>query len=230
MRLDKFITACTDYSRTQAKKIISKGDVTVDGVSIRDPSLKLSDQNEVSLLGRHILLPGARYIMLHKPLATVCTSINDDSRSVMGLLGVDNPEGLHIAGRLDIDTTGLVLITDDGAWSHRITSPKKICGKRYRVGLAGVLTEDAPAQFKQGIQLKDEVKLTRPAELEVLSSNEVLLTIHEGKYHQVKRMFAALSNRVISLHREKVGSIQLDETLEEGAWRFLTEAEINSVT
>jgi len=229
MRLDKFITACTEFSRSQAKKLISKGDVTVDGVFIRDPSLKLSDQSKVSLFGRRILLSGARYIMLHKPIETVCTSINDDSRSVLGLLGIDKPEALHIAGRLDIDTTGLVLITDDGAWSHRITSPKKKCGKRYRVGLADAVQEGAEVQFKQGIQLKDEAKLTRPAELEIISSNEVLLTIHEGKYHQVKRMFAALSNRVVSLHREKVGSIQLDETLEEGEWRYLTEAEINSV-
>ena len=230
MRLDKFITACTDFSRSQAKKLISKGDaITVDGVFISDPSFKLSNQSKVSLLGRRILLSGARYIMLHKPIETVCTSINDDSRSVMGLLGIDNPETLHIAGRLDIDTTGLVLITDDGAWSHRITSPKKKCGKRYRVGLADAVQEGAELQFKQGVQLKDESKLTRPAELEIISSNEVLLTIHEGKYHQVKRMFAALSNRVVSLHREKVGSIQLDETLEEGEWRYLTEAEINSV-
>lgn len=230
MRLDKFITACTEFSRSQAKKLISKGDVTVDGVFIRDPSLKLSDQSKVSLFGRRILLSGARYIMLHKPIETVCTSINDDSRSVLGLLGIDKPEALHIAGRLDIDTTGLVLITDDGAWSHRITSPKKKCGKRYRVGLADAVQEGAEVQFKQGIQLKDEAKLTRPAELEIISSNEVLLTIHEGKYHQVKRMFAALSNRVISLHREQVGSIELDETLEEGAWRYLTESEIDSVS
>lgn len=231
MRLDKFVTACTDLSRSQAKKLISKGDaITVDGVFISDPSFKLSNQSKVSLLGRRILLSGARYIMLHKPIETVCTSINDDSRSVMGLLGIDNPETLHIAGRLDIDTTGLVLITDDGAWSHRITSPKKKCGKRYRVGLADAVQEGAELQFKQGVQLKDESKLTRPAELEIISSNEVLLTIHEGKYHQVKRMFAALNNRVISLHREKVGSIQLDESLEEGAWRYLTETEINSVS
>lgn len=230
MRLDKFITACTDFSRSQTKKIISKGDVSVDGVFIKDPSLKISDQDEVCLLGRRILLQGARYIMLHKPSETVCTSINDDSRSVMGLLLIDKPESLHIAGRLDIDTTGLVLITDDGAWSHRITSPRKKCGKRYRVGLADAVQEGAVAQFKQGVQLKDEAQLTRPAELEVLSSNEVLLTIHEGKYHQVKRMFAALNNRVISLHREQVGSIQLDESLEEGEWRYLTETEINSAS
>jgi len=230
MRLDKFISACTDFSRSQTKKIISKGDVTVGGVFIKDPSHKISDQDEVCLLGRRILLQGTRYIMLYKPPETVCTSINDDSRSVMGLLEVDNLESLHTAGRLDIDTTGLVLITDDGAWSHRITSPKKKCGKRYRVGLADSIQEGAEAHFKQGVQLKDEAKLTRPAELNVLSSNEVLLTIHEGKYHQVKRMFAALNNRVISLHREKVGSIQLDESLEEGAWRYLTETEINSVS
>jgi 16S rRNA pseudouridine516 synthase len=230
MRLDKFITACTSLSRTQAKKIISKGEVTIDGVLIKDSSLKISNQNKVFLQGRRIQLSGVRYIMLHKPAETVCTSINDDSRSVMYLLGVDKPEGLHIAGRLDIDTTGLLLITDDGAWSHRITSPKKKCGKRYRVGLADVVEQADIAQFKQGVQLNDEEKLTRPAELEIISSNEVLLTIHEGKYHQVKRMFASLGNRVISLHREQVGYIQLDEALAEGEWRYLTEAEINSVS
>jgi len=229
MRLDKFICACTELSRTQAKKAISKGGVFVDDIAIKDPTAKITDQNKIMFLGARLMLQGARYIMLNKPLETVCTSIDDDARSVMGLLEVENRKDLHIAGRLDIDTTGLVLITDDGAWSHRITSPKKKCGKRYRVGLAEVVTEDVSAQFKQGIQLKDEAKPTRPAELAVLSSNEVLLTIHEGKYHQVKRMFAALSNRVVSLHREKVGSIQLDETLEEGQWRYLTEAEINSV-
>jgi 16S rRNA pseudouridine516 synthase len=148
----------------------------------------------------------------------------------MSLLALDNLESLHTAGRLDIDTTGLVLITDDGAWSHRITSPKKKCGKRYRVGLADAVQEGAAAHFKQGVQLKDEAKLTRPAELKVLSPNEVLLTIHEGKYHQVKRMFAALNNRVISLHREKVGSIELDQALAEGEWRYLTEVEIDSVS
>ncbi|MFT5719424.1 MAG: 16S rRNA pseudouridine516 synthase [Oleiphilaceae bacterium] len=230
MRLDKFIAACTNFSRSQAKKIISQGDVSVDGVIKKDPSIKITNQDEVFLQGGRIQLTGARYIMLHKPAETVCTSINDDSRSVMNLLGVDKPEDLHIAGRLDIDTTGLVLITDDGVWSHKVTSPKKKCSKRYRVGLADVVQEADVVQFKQGVQLKDEAQLTRPAELEILSSNEVLLTIHEGKYHQVKRMFASLSNRVISLHREQVGFIQLDSGLAAGEWRYLTELEISSVT
>lgn len=229
MRLDKFITTCSEFSRSQAKKVISKGDVLVNGERVKDSSQKISPNDDVYVLGQKILLPSARYIMLHKPPETVSTSINDDSRSVMGLLNIGQLEGLHIAGRLDVDTTGLLLITDDGAWSHRITSPKKQCGKRYRVGLADSVQEDAVASFKKGIQLKDEAQLTRPAELTILSSKEVLLTLHEGKYHQVKRMFAALGNRVVSLHREQVGSIELDKSLNLGEWRFLTETEVNSV-
>jgi len=229
MRLDKFICACTGLTRTQAKKIISKREVCVSGVFIKDPALKIADQDEVVFLGQRLFLHGARYIMLNKPLGVVCTSIEDDARSVMALLNIDDREALHIAGRLDIDTTGLVILTDDGGWSHRITSPKKKCGKRYRVELAEPLVPEALRQFEQGIQLHGEKHLTRPAQLEIISPQEVLLTIHEGKYHQVKRMFAALNNRVVSLHREQVGEIQLDKSLEEGAWRFLSEAEVGSV-
>lgn len=222
------MAACTELSRTQSKKLLSKGQVTVDGQLVKDSSFKVTENEIVQIQGKRIFLVGTRYLMLNKPAETVCTSINDDSRSVMGLLDISKPELLHIAGRLDIDTTGLVLITDDGAWSHRITSPKKVCGKRYRVGLAEPIKESAALQLKQGIQLKGEAKLTQPAILEIITPKEVILTIHEGKYHQVKRMFAALSNRVVSLHREQVGAICLDKNLEQGAWRFLTEAEINS--
>jgi len=229
MRLDKFICACTELSRTQAKKAISNGDIFVDDASITKSSFKIDAQSKIVYLGRRLLLQGARYIMLNKPLDTVCTSIDDDARSVMGLLGAEERKALHIAGRLDIDTTGLVILTDDGAWSHRITSPKKKCGKRYRVRLIEPVSENVATCFKQGVQLNGEKNLTRPAEVEILSPYEVLLTIHEGKYHQVKRMFAALNNRVIQLHREKVGGIQLDESLGSGEWRYLTTAEISSV-
>ena len=229
MRLDKYICACTGLTRTQAKKVISKREVCVSGVFIKDPAFKVSEQDEVVFLGKCLFLHGARYIMLNKPLGVVCTSIDDDARSVMGLLDIEDRDALHIAGRLDIDTTGLVILTDDGGWSHRITSPKKKCGKRYRVGLAEPIGLEVLHQFEEGIQLHGEKHLTKPAKLEIISPHDVLLTIHEGKYHQVKRMFAAMNNRVVSLHREQVGEIQLDECLEEGAWRFLSEVEIESV-
>lgn len=229
MRLDKFVSQCTALSRTHAKKVITSGGVSLAGATVKDPSVKVSSAAVVVCGGRILSLPGPRYLMFNKPSGAVCTSIEDDARSVFSWLGIENVSGLHIAGRLDIDTTGLVLMTDDGAWSHLLTSPKKQCGKRYRVKLADALPEDAAEQFEVGIQLKGERQLTRSAQLSILSSRDVLLTIHEGKYHQVKRMFAALGNRVVGLHREQVGPIRLDTALAPGEWRWLSEQEISSV-
>jgi len=229
MRLDKFLCNCTGLTRIQAKRIIGKGGVTVNGALQKSPSTKVTDQCEVVYDGRSLKSQGPIYIMLNKPLDTVCTSLDDDYRSVMGIIDIETRAPLLIAGRLDMDTTGLLLITDDGKWSHRITSPKKECGKRYRVTLAEPLVDDAVDRFSEGVMLRGEYDATLPAKLDVLSPLEVLLTIHEGKYHQVKRMFAALNNRVVELHREQVGNIVLDETLEPGEWRYLTEEEVNLI-
>ena len=227
MRLDKFVCGCTELVRAQAKRAIGKGQVTVNGVLTKNAAAQVTADCRVEYDGRRLVLSGPRYIMLHKPLDTVCTALADDARSVFGLLDLSKRETLHIAGRLDVDTSGLLLITDDGAWSHRLTAPKKHCGKTYRVELAEPVSADAIAQFKQGVLLHGEQEPTRPAELVQLTPTEVLLTLHEGKYHQVKRMFAALNNRVVRLHREQIGSIRLDENLAPGDWRFLTEQEIS---
>ncbi len=130
-----------------------------------------------------------------------------------------------------MDTTGLVLITDDGQWSHRITSPKHKCDKTYRVWLADPVQADYAEKLANGIELRNEREMTLPAQMELVNAdeNEVLLTIHEGKYHQVKRMFAALGNKVVGLHRERVGDIVLDEALEPGEYRYLTEEEVASI-
>jgi 16S rRNA pseudouridine516 synthase len=136
---------------------------------------------------------------------------------------------LHIAGRLDVDTTGLVLITSDGQWSHKITSPKKDCGKRYLVELAEPIDDSLIQVFADGVELRNEDELTKPALLDIIDSTHVRLTISEGKYHQVKRMFAAVGNRVVNLHREAVGDIELNTDLAAGEWRFLTDAEMKSV-
>ncbi|MFD2229540.1 16S rRNA pseudouridine(516) synthase RsuA [Alkalimarinus sediminis] len=229
MRLDKFLCTCTGLTRIQAKRVIGKGQVTVDGVVEKDQKVKINESHEVVFDGRRLRFTGPRYIMLNKPDGAVCTSLDDDYRSVFGLFDLERAEELLIAGRLDADTTGLLLITDDGKWSHNITSPKKQCRKRYYVVVADPIPEDTVERFAEGIMLKGEKQPTLPAELEILAPNEALLTIHEGKYHQVKRMFGAIGNRVVELHREQVGDIALDEDLELGEWRYLTTEEVDSV-
>ena len=228
MRLDRFLCESTGLTRSLAKKALHRGEVTVDGIIVKKGDLHVQDQ-EVRLEGRLLGLRPPRYILLHKPRGYISATKDEDHPCVLQLLPPELCRDLQCAGRLDVDTTGLLLLTDDGQWSHRLRSPKKACGKVYRVDLAEPLAEDAAARFKEGVQLHGEPKPTLPATLEVLAPTRVLLTIQEGKYHQVKRMFAALNNRVVGLHRLQVGTIRLDDSLAEGEWRHLTEEEIASV-
>jgi 16S rRNA pseudouridine516 synthase len=163
---------------------------------------------------------------MHKPAGTICSNIDEAYPSLYNYLEVDKVSELHIAGRLDADTTGLVLITDDGRWSFNITAPTKQCRKVYRVSLSKDIADDVASKFGQGIALQGEQGLTHPATLEVISPKEVLLTLTEGKFHQVKRMFAAVGNRVVSLHRQQIGDIVLDVELKQ--WRYLTQDEVQS--
>ncbi|MBV7315975.1 16S rRNA pseudouridine(516) synthase RsuA [Shewanella sp. NIFS-20-20] len=229
VRLDKYICESTGLSRSLAKRALKRGEIKVDGIMVKDASLQLVDESVVTFNDEIIQLLGARYIMLHKPQGYICSTQDEVHLSVMNLVDVAQVEKLHIAGRLDVDTTGLVLITDDGQWSHQVTSPKKHCAKRYRVTLADPLTEELIAQFAAGLALRGEDQLTLPAQLEIVSSHQALLTIHEGKYHQVKRMFAAVGNKVVGLHREQIGAIALDGELAQGEWRELTAAEVASI-
>ena len=229
MRLDKYLCESTELSRANAKKCLHRGEVTCDGVVVTNSAFKVPSGCDVRLLGEPVMVRGLRYIMLNKPQNTLCSTVDEVYPSVLSLLAVPKAYSLHIAGRLDADTTGLVLITDDGQWSHRLTSPTKACAKRYRVHLAdppGAHSAQLVAQFARGIALKGESSLTRPAVLEIVAPTEVILTITEGKYHQVKRMFAAIGNKVLGLHREQVGGIALDPALGAGQWRYLTQDEI----
>ena len=244
MRLDKFICKSTELTKAKAIQSIQAGGVIVNSEVVLDESIQVHENNTISLNGEKLKPRPFRYILMHKPADTICSNVDGDYPSLFNQpsikSGIDKIDELHIAGRLDVDTTGLVLITDDGRWTYNITRPDKDCKKVYRVGLSYGIPEHKVAilveRFQQGIQLQGEQGLTQPALLEVLPSDsggnqcneskEVLLTITEGKYHQVKRMFAAVGNRVITLHREKIGNVQLD--VEEGHWRFLTAAEIAS--
>lgn len=231
MRLDKFLSQQLGISRSLVARELRAGNVMVDDEVVKSGSMQVGLDNEVAYDGNVLVqVTGPRYFMLNKPEGYVCST--DDPTHPTILYFIDEPvaQKLHAAGRLDIDTTGLVLLTDDGQWSHRITSPKHHCEKTYRVQLSEDITDDVAIQFEQGVMLNGEKSLTKPAQLEILSPRDVRLTISEGRYHQVKRMFAAVGNHVCGLHRERVGEIRLDEQLEPGEYRPLTEAEIESIT
>ncbi len=227
MRLDKYIGQNTDLSRSSAKKAISSGQVSVNFDCIKNSAFKVNTTDQVFYCSKPLLRLGHRYLMLNKPLAYICSTQDEVHPSVLNLIDIEKPERLHIVGRLDVDTTGLVLITDDGQWSHSITSPKKNCHKSYQVDLAENITKDVIGIFKKGLLLKNDLKPTLPAQLVIQTQQKVLLSIQEGRYHQVKRMFAAVGNHVEKLHRISIGHITLDSRLAEGEWRYLTEEEIS---
>ncbi|MEJ2611371.1 MAG: 16S rRNA pseudouridine(516) synthase RsuA [Candidatus Thiodiazotropha sp.] len=226
MRLDRFLSQVSALSRSQARSAIRAGRVVVEGDTINQPSHQVDSQVAVALDGALLRLPQPQYYMLNKPQGVVCATQDPSHRTVVDLLDTLSSANLHMAGRLDIDTTGLVLLTDDGQWSHRITAPNRDCGKTYRVTLASPLAEADAAQIRLGVALLHEEKPTRPAELKKIDEFQFLLTITEGKYHQVKRMFAAVGNRVVALHRESIGALVLDSELSIGEYRHLSAEEV----
>ncbi len=226
MRLDKFISNSTVFTRSQTGKIIRKGDVSVNGSIIKKAAFKISAKDKVQYLGIEINLPKMRYIMMNKPMDVVCSTADGQHQTVLDLLFIAKRDNLHIAGRLDLDTTGLVLITDDGQWSHRITSPRHKQAKVYRVTLSERISNEAIEQLETGLRLKNETKNTLPAQVKRIDDKTILLTLREGKYHQVKRMLVAVGHHVEQLHRQQIGKIILDPHLKAGEWRELSEDEI----
>ncbi len=230
MRLDKYLSQATGISRKEIHRIMHRGDVSLNGDEALNPSVHIEPGvDTVCLNDEPVDAPGLRYLMLYKPEGYVSASDDPSHPTVNGLLELPRNDELHCCGRLDIDATGLMLLTDDGKWSHRITSPRHKLPKRYRVATADPISPDAVQIFSDGIKLQGELKLTKPAQLEILSPHEALVYLTEGRYHQVKRMFAALGNRVTQLHREQIGPITLDPALNPGEYRFLSEEEIASI-
>ncbi len=229
LRLDKYISNASDYSRTQVKRLIKEGLVTVDGKMVSNPATPISESEVVHLENTPIAMPGARYFMLNKPGGVVSATKDSDHPTAIDLIDEPRPEQLQIAGRLDIDATGLLLITDDGQWNHQITSPRSDCRKTYKVGLSEPLDLVLIRKFHEGIWLEGEKRRCLPADLEVLDDYTAMLIISEGKYHQVKRMFAAVGNHVHSLQRLTIGEIALDPDLAPGSYRPLTRPEIESI-
>lgn len=228
MRLDYFLAHAAGFTRKEAKSAVAGRRVTVNGEPVLKANHKVPDDATICLDGEKVVLEGPRYYMFFKPKDAVCATEDADHRTVLDCLPDNIRKDLKIVGRLDKDTTGLLLLTTDGDWLHRITSPKRECGKTYLVDLAMDISDSDIEQLVQGVQLHGESHLTRPATVTRHSSRQISLTISEGKYHQVKRMLAAVGNRVIDLHRTQIGGVALDAALRSGEFRPLTASEIAS--
>ncbi|PJG82619.1 16S rRNA pseudouridine(516) synthase RsuA [Caviibacterium pharyngocola] len=228
MRLDKFLAENTGLTRSQATKALRRSAVVINGKIEKSGATQVSDTDEIYFDGEKLAwLDAGLYIMFNKPQGYICSHEDGGYPTIYEFFDYPLAGKLHSAGRLDADTTGLVLLTDDGKWSHRITSPKHHCEKTYLVTLADPVENHYQQACAEGILLRGEKLPTKPARLEILDDYNVNLTISEGRYHQVKRMFAALGNKVVGLHRWKIGEIVLDESLAEGEFRFLSAEEIN---
>lgn len=227
MRLDKFLSHHLSISRTNINKLLKAGRIAVDNDVTKKGSFQLHEQQQVYYDGQRLeQIIAPRYFMLHKPVGYVCATDDPINPVVLDLLTEPMSDKLHIAGRLDIDTTGLVLLTDDGQWSHRITSPRHHCCKVYYVTVSEPLSPALVTLFSQGILLKNEKNKTLPALLTLIDEYHAYVEIQEGRYHQVKRMFAATGNHVVMLHRDKIGTLSLD--VAEGEYRPLTQEEVTA--
>lgn len=231
-RIDKIIASQGQYSRSEVKKLVKSGRVTLDGRVLKSSDEKADpDINVIAIDGKPIGYKKHLYIMLNKPQGVVSATDDRDHKTVIDLIPKElRRDGLFPAGRLDGDTVGFVLITDDGDFAHEILSPKNHIMKTYHATLQRELTQDDIDAFKTGIELRDGT-LCLEAEVTPIDGEEPMaqVKICEGKYHQVKRMFAALGNKVLYLKRVKMGELSLDETLEEGQCREITPEELKLI-
>ena len=229
MRLDRFVSQAAGLSRSQARAAIRRGRVTVAGQTVRNAAFALGGGQRVELEGEAIERPRALYLMMNKPTGLLSATRDSRQATVMSLLPPALARRVHLVGRLDKDTSGLLLLTDDGSWSHRVSSPRHHCAKTYLAHLAEPLAPDAEARLARGLLLRGETSPTRPAAAQRLDAYRIRVTLSEGRYHQVRRMFAALGNRVTDLHRESVGGLDLDPGLSQGQWRVLNPEEVAAV-
>lgn len=226
LRLDYYLAHAANLSRKEAKIAISKGRVLVNGESKLKANTSVTSSCQVILDKIPLSYQENRYYMLHKPKGVVCALQDEEHDVVLDLLPNDIQKELKIVGRLDKDTTGLLLLTTDGQWLHKITSPKHDCEKTYLVTLAEPITDNAVTELEQGVLLNGESDLTKPAKVSVHSEKQISLTISEGKYHQVKRMLAAVGNKVEALHRSQIGGVSLTDELALGEFKALSPEQV----
>lgn len=235
MRLDRILTEMGAGSRQEVKKLIRKGHVSVDGEVIKKPEAKVEEKTaRIRCLDISYWYEPYVYYMLHKPAGVVSATEDPKERTVLDLM--ENPvrKDIFPVGRLDKDTEGLLLLTNDGELAHRLLSPKKHVDKTYEAVISGIVTEEDVDAFASGVDIGDDT-MTLPAKLEIgktdpeQNCSEISITIQEGRYHQIKRMFEAVGKRVVYLKRIRMGTLMLDPTLPKGASRRLTEEEIDAL-
>ena len=226
MRLDRFLESRLSASARQVRALLVEGAVRVDGAVARDPRLQVGKFSRIEAEGALLQARDAVYLMLHKPRGCVSATRDGRHRSVLELVDHPQREELHLAGRLDFNTTGLLLLSNDGDWSSAITLPGRSMPKTYRVETRDEITPDYAERFRAGIFFRYENLVTQPAELQILGPRLALLTLFEGRYHQVKRMFGTFRNPVLSLHRVSIGAVELDDALAPGEYRPLLPEEI----
>lgn len=229
-RLDRFISAHTGISRRDVRPILAKGKITIDGNRATDINQLVDEFTHVTLDDKVIQAKTPRYIMMNKPTGVVSATKDSKHQTVVDLLSEEKPDELHIAGRLDFNTSGLLLLTNDGRWSRRLSSPKYNITKLYRVILEKPISKDYIQAFAKGMYFDYEGITTKPAQLEIIDEYTANLGLTEGRYHQIKRMFGRFQNPVVKLHRIAVGRLTLDEKLTPGQYRALTELEVKTIT
>lgn len=229
MRLDRLICKLSGRSHSSTRDLIMAGRVGVDGAIALAPGHAVDKFSQVTIDGLCLQDRPRHYLMLNKPGGYLSATIDPVHPTVMELVPAELRAALHIAGRLDRASTGLLLLTSDGRWSRRLTEPGAKKPKVYRIRTLEPLSLAAAERFRQGIYLAREGLTTSPAQIERLGSHEARVTIYEGRHHQIKRMFAAVGNQVTALHRERMDAIALDDSLAPGHWRRLTLSEVASV-
>ncbi len=230
IRLDKLLSNMGKGSRSELVKIIKKGGVTVNSVNVKDPSFKVDEtMDEILFFGEPVTFKRHLYVMLNKPQGYVTATEDNYNKTVLDL--IDDPlikKRVAPAGRLDIDTEGFVFLTDDGELNHFITGPRCHVRKRYLVHLAKTLSSDSITKLEKGVVL-DDGYITKEAKVIPVSSNICYMDLYEGKFHQVKRMFESVGNKVVYLKRVIIGNLELDEKLALGEYRELDENEIELI-
>ena len=225
-RLDRFISARTGIKRHDVKRLLAQGRIVVDGNTANDAQQRIGEFNHISLDGQVLQANTACYIMLNKPGGVASATKDSQHPTVIDLLDHPLRLDLHIVGRLDFNSTGLLLLTNDGRWSRRITSPDNKISKCYRVTLEDPVTPEYITAFSQGMYFSYENLTTQAAELKIISEKVTEVSLTEGRYHQIKRMFGRFQNRVTQLHRLSIGNLWLDDHLAAGQSRELTASEV----
>lgn len=229
MRLDKFLCDTAGLTRTEAKNAVKKGQIAVNGQVQKAADFKVKENTDtVTFQGKPLSYAAFHYYMLHKPAGVITATEDKKESTVMDILREEKVKNLFPVGRLDKDTEGLLLITDDGELAHNLLSPKKHVDKEYLVKVRDSISEDDCRKLSEGVDIGDE-KPTAPAKVERVAEKEILLTIREGRFHQVKRMLQAVGNEVLYLKRLSMGSLRLPKDLEKGTYRPLSEEEIYKI-